>query len=313
MSFEQSAHASFSPIEQHGRMLRRPLGGRLRSFRPKVTATERLAAIRQALVRGELTLNGFNRWRLRRPSRFGWTFVGDEQTTKEVATTELELARREAGNISILQADEESFEKVANLIESRNKRPDLLLIERDWRQHHSSDQGFDRLLRVARSRRLIVHVIAALGSNLVKGDSLYDEAQKRRMLLEEPVLRPLPASSRIENRFGEVLVSKGLHPVPQFPVAQFFLDFAVIRRIDGIPRRLDIEVDGRHWHEESPGVYRRFDQRRNDVLRHLGWRPVRFWADEVEENPLQCVESIFKELKSTYPLNGIGSIAEEDS
>ena len=313
MSFEQSAHTGFSPMEQHGRMLRRPLGGRLRSFRPKVPATEHLAAIRQALVRGELTLNGFNRWRLRRPSRFGWTFVGYEQTTKEVATTELELARREAGNISILQADEESFEKVANLIEARNKRPDLLLIQRDWRQHHYSDQGFDRLLRVACSRRLIVHVIAALGSSLVKGDSLYDEARQRHMFLKEPVLRPLPASSRVENRFGEVLASKGLDPVPQFPVMQYFLDFAIVRQIDGVPRRLDIEVDGRHWHEELPGVYRQADQIRDSILRRLGWRPVRFWADEIEDNQLKCIDRIFRELETAYPLGGRGTVAEEES
>lgn len=299
--------------EPSGRSLRRRWGGRLRTYRPKPGAETRLEAIRKALVRGELALNCFNRWRLlqaRKPA-IGWTFTEPGQT-EEVAETEFRIARREVGQLCVAVADEATVEEMAIRIEIGGERPDLLIARRDWFQHRALCPPFDRLLRVANARRLVVHVIAALGAVSHPDDELQREARQRWRVDHDPLLRPLPPSSRIERQFGDLLAASGLDPVPQRPVAQYFLDFAVVGLYDGLPVRLDIEVDGRHWHEEMPGRYRPEDELRNQNLKRLGWRPIRFWTDEIEKDAAGCVERIRREIASPRPLASRGNTTEEN-
>ena len=62
--------------------------------------------------------------------------------------------------------------------------------------------------------------------------------------------------------------------------------------------RLDVEVDGRYWHEELPNRLRSRDERRGQLLRLFGWRPVRFWTDEIEADVEGCVERVRRERVS---------------
>ena len=289
--------------ERHGPALRRAWGGRLRTYRPTSTGESRLHAIRKALVRGELSLNGFNRWRLRpapRPTT-GWTFTETGQT-EEVAQTEIRIAGREADDLRVVAVDETTAEEAASRIEREGERPDLLVACRDWSRHPDPCPAFVRMLDTARARGLVAHVIAALGTDVPCDEGLYREARHRWRLDREPCLRPLPHSSNIERRFGELLAEAGLNPIPQHPVAHCFLDFAVVGQADELPVRLDVEVDGRRWHEELPGHYRPRDKRRDWILKRLGWRPVRFWTDEIEHDEGGCIERIRREAASPAPI-----------
>ena len=308
--------ASQGPIpgepERHGRSLRRAWGGRLRTYRPKPSDETRLEAIRKALVRGELALNGFNRWRLLQASKpaIGWTFT-EAGRTADVAEIEIRVAQREVGHLRVVDVDEATVEEMAMRIERGDERPDLLVARRDWLQYQAPCPPFGRLLKAANARGLVVHVIAALGAVSHADDELHREARQRWRLDHDPLLRPLPPSSRIERRFGDLLTASGLDPIPQRPVAQYFLDFAVVGRYDGLPVRLDIEVDGRHWHEELPGRYRPEDELRNQNLKRLGWRPIRFWTDEIRQDAAGCVERIRNEAASvTLPAHRIDTTEE---
>jgi len=289
--------------ERHGRALRRAWGGRLWSFRPKPNDETRLKAVRNALVRGELVLNEFNRWRLLPPNRsaIGWTFT-EAGRTEEVAETEIRIARREAGTVRVLDMDETTTKEIAMRIEEEYERLDLLVARRDWSRYPSACPAFGRVIGTARRRGLTTHVIAAFGTAPHPEDDFYREARQRRWFEREPLHRPMPQSSSIERRFGEGLVATGLDPIPQRPVAHYFLDFALIGQTNGLPVRLDVEVDGRRWHEELPGRRRTEDERRDQVLKWLGWRPIRFWTDEIERNEAVCIDRIHRESMSATPL-----------
>ena len=280
--------------------LRRPPGGRLRAYRPKGRGLSRLDSIRKALLRGELTVNALNRWRLSDSQTPGihWTFT-DPGRTRAVAETEAAVARREAGDIALAVADETTAQAVANDIGSDRHRTELLVAERDWSRMGGTCKSFAQLMRVAKQRGMAVHVIAALDPEGVGRDETYREARRIWRLQREPLAGPAPQTSATERRFGECLRDAGLSPIAQFPVARYYLDFAVIGRSsgsDGLPIRLDVEVDGRHWHEELPGRRGSREERRDRLLRLFGWRPVRFWTDEIEADEGLCVSRVLQEV-----------------
>ncbi len=299
---------------QHGSALRRAWGGRLRTYRPKLTGGEpRFHAIRKALVRGELVLNGFNRWRLLPATSpaTGWTFV-EAGRTEDAGNTEIGIVRREIDTLRIVTMDESTAEEVAMRLEEEDERSHLLVARRDWGQHPAPCPAFRRVVASARRRGMVVHVIAAFGTEVCVDDELFREARQRWRFDRETLYRPPPRSSSIERRFGEMLVAAGFDPIPQHPVARYFLDFSVVGHADGLPVRLDIEVDGRRWHEELPGRYRVEDERRDRILKLLGWRPVRFWTDEIEQDEAGSIERVRREAASAMPPASRNTIMEEE-
>ncbi len=287
--------------------LRRPLGGRLRTYRPdgprQIRRAEHLDYIRKALLRGELAVNGFNRWRFlkNRLAATHWTFAkpGDAEA---VVATERAIAEREAGSISITMVAEDSAEETAFGLVAGLDSPDLLLAQRDWSQFPNECPSFLRLIRLARLRGTVIHIVAAFGCQANEGDGLHVEARRRWRLQREPLYGPAPRTSRIERNFGKRLKSAGFEPIPQLPVGNYYLDFGIIGTSAGLPIRLDVEVDGRFWHEEMPGRQRFRDKQRDSVVRRLGWRPVRLWADEVVDDEVGCIERIRREAISPTPL-----------
>jgi very-short-patch-repair endonuclease len=60
----------------------------------------------------------------------------------------------------------------------------------------------------------------------------------------------------------------------QHPIGPYLADFACISQ------RLVIEIDGEHHAYQVEG-----DARRTAMMENLGWRVIRFWANEVVANP----------------------------
>ena len=91
-----------------------------------------------------------------------------------------------------------------------------------------------------------------------------------------------------ERLFYRALYQAGLRPIPQFTVEQFDLDFAVIVG----EQRLNIEVDGEHYHRSWTGELCLRDQLRNQRLIELGWDVKRFWVYEIRDRLLECVTHV---------------------
>ncbi|MEI7872865.1 MAG: DUF559 domain-containing protein [Alphaproteobacteria bacterium] len=60
----------------------------------------------------------------------------------------------------------------------------------------------------------------------------------------------------------------------QHPIRHYFADFACISR------KLVIEIDGEHHADRVEA-----DARRTALMEQDGWRVLRFWANEVVQNP----------------------------
>lgn len=84
------------------------------------------------------------------------------------------------------------------------------------------------------------------------------------------------------------LYRAGVRTQPQYQVMQYSLDMALFCG----DRKLDIEVDGEHYHRDWDGELCRRDQLRNQRLIELGWDVMRFWVYEVRDNLPACVERV---------------------
>jgi very-short-patch-repair endonuclease len=98
-----------------------------------------------------------------------------------------------------------------------------------------------------------------------------------------------------ERVFYPALVDAGLRPVPQYDIDQYILDFALIRP-NG--RKLNIEIDGEHYHRDWDGELMRKDQLRNLRLIEMGWDVMRFWVYEVRDKMQDCVNRVVRWAKT---------------
>jgi very-short-patch-repair endonuclease len=103
-----------------------------------------------------------------------------------------------------------------------------------------------------------------------------------------PVARPELVSDW-ERYFYPELLKACFRPIPQYSVDQYVLDFALIRA-NG--RRLDIEIDGEHYHREWNGELLRRDQLRNLRLIEMGWDVVRFWVYQIRDQLPACIARV---------------------
>jgi len=103
-----------------------------------------------------------------------------------------------------------------------------------------------------------------------------------------PVAQPKLVSDW-EKVLWPALVKAGLRPVPQYDVDSYILDFALIRP-NG--RRLNIEVDGEHYHRDWDGELIRRDQLRNLRMIEMGWDVMRFWVYQVRDDLPACVSKV---------------------
>ncbi|MEZ5175500.1 MAG: AAA domain-containing protein [Acidimicrobiia bacterium] len=100
-----------------------------------------------------------------------------------------------------------------------------------------------------------------------------------------------------ERLFYRELYAAGIVTSPQVPIENYRLDLAVI---DGV-RRLDIEVDGEHYHRAWSGELARRDQLRNQRLIELGWDIQRFWVYQIRDDMKRSVARVRWWLENEGP------------
>lgn len=136
--------------------------------------------------------------------------------------------------------------------------------------HVFGDLGFARSAKVRALARL---ASAATEPRRRAGEGVFDSAWERRVF--------------------HALRDRGLDPKPQYDIAGLRLDFALFGE-GGV--KLDVEVDGRHWHQDIDGNRKISDHWRDHRLRSMGWRVRRFWVDELARDMEGCLERIELDL-----------------
>ena len=109
-----------------------------------------------------------------------------------------------------------------------------------------------------------------------------------------PPVAKLDLVSGWEECFYSALQEKGILSTPQYNVDKYILDFALFDN----DRRLNIEIDGEHYHRDWNGDLLQRDQLRNMRLRELGWDVMRFWVYEVRDEMEPCIQRVQQWLDS---------------
>jgi very-short-patch-repair endonuclease len=150
-------------------------------------------------------------------------------------------------------------------------------------------------------RRLNVAISRAKAVAHVFGDLDYARSAKVRALARLATVATEPRrtggegafDSEWERRVFHALRERGLDPQPQYEIAGRRLDFALFGK-NGV--KLDLEIDGRHWHQDTEGRRKMSDHWRDHQLRSLGWQVRRFWVDELTKNMEGCLELVERDL-----------------
>jgi very-short-patch-repair endonuclease len=112
---------------------------------------------------------------------------------------------------------------------------------------------------------------------------------------EYPAVAHPELVSQWERILYKAMHDAGLRPVPQYEEAPDMLDFALFEG----ERKLDIEVDGEHYHRNWDGEVCRRDQLRSRRLGDHGWDVMRFWVYELRDDMKGVVERIKQWRDST--------------
>lgn len=163
---------------------------------------------------------------------------------------------------------------------------------------HGAQQSARTFIQRER-RRINVAISRARALCIVVGDLTYSQSCGVRHIeylatrANESWSPPRPPFDSLwERRLHTAMQARGLKPIPQYPVGSRYLDFA----IDPEGVKLDVEVDGRRWHEGPDGGRKVADRLRDAELKARGWKVARFWVHELEQNMEACLERIEHEL-----------------
>lgn len=151
------------------------------------------------------------------------------------------------------------------------------------------------------ARRLNVAISRARAVAIVFGDLDFARSGKSKVLAKLAAHATEPRAKRGEGVFDSdwerkvfhALKARGLDPQPQYEIAGRRLDFALFGA-NGI--KVDLEVDGRRWHESPDGRRKTSDLWRDHQLKSLGWRVRRFWVDELSRDMEGCLDRIEQDL-----------------
>ncbi|AKH99665.1 DNA/RNA helicase, superfamily I [Hoeflea sp. IMCC20628] len=194
----------------------------------------------------------------------------------------LERADFRAGTVDSFQGQERDLILFSPCLGRSSATSAVTFIQKDWRR-----------LNVAISRaRAVAHVFGDLSyARTGKVTSL----QKLASIATEPRARVAEGTfdSEWERRVYFELKDRGFNPIAQYEVAGRRLDFALFGSGD---IKLDLEIDGRHWHSDIDGMRKLSDLWRDHQLKGLGWRVRRFWVDELSRDMEGCIEIIRKDL-----------------
>ena len=151
------------------------------------------------------------------------------------------------------------------------------------------------------SRRLNVAISRARAVAMVFGDLNFAQSGQSKPLQRLAAMATEPRGKTGEGVFDSgwerkvyhALKARGLDPHPQYEIAGRRLDFALFGE-NGV--RLDLEVDGRKWHESPDGRRKISDLWRDHQLKSLGWRVRRFWVDEISSDMEKCIDQVEQDL-----------------
>ena len=157
----------------------------------------------------------------------------------------------------------------------------------------------DNLFNVAVTRaRSLLHVVGSKDACANSGIRHLERFTSYCMEIERSGNSPYETTFASDDRIGpwerplyEALVARGLNPLPQHPVNQYRLDLAIIFG----ETHIDVEVDGESTHPDP-----RIDAERDNRLRDLGWRVVRFWNREIRDDIDRCVQTVLDLLHSQH-------------
>lgn len=214
-------------------------------------------------------------------------FRGQVQTIQDAVTAKvpehlLAAAEFRSATVDGFQGQERDLILFSPTLGSASPTTALTFVQKDKRR-----------LNVAISRaRAVAHVVGDLSfarTGKVRSlASLAAYATEPRKKLGEGVF-----DSEWEARVFDALRARGLDPKPQYDVAGRRLDFALFSD-GGI--KLDLEVDGRLWHQTAEGHRKTSDIWRDQQLKALGWRVRRFWVDELASNMEGCLDLVERDL-----------------
>jgi very-short-patch-repair endonuclease len=151
------------------------------------------------------------------------------------------------------------------------------------------------------TRRLNVAISRARAVAMVFGDLNFARSGQSKPLRRLAAMATEPRGkigegvfdSDWERKVYHALKARGLEPHPQHEIAGRRLDFALFGT-NGV--KLDLEVDGRKWHESPDGRRKTSDLWRDHQLKSLGWRVRRFWVDELSRDMEKCLDRVEQDL-----------------
>lgn len=182
----------------------------------------------------------------------------------------------------------------------------------------NSEVGWRRLNVLFTRSKKRMHIFSSMGSE----DIILSETAKRGVRALRDFLcfcetRKLHKTDRRTNRAPDsdfeiavmiALSKEGFECTPQFGVAGFFIDIAVLD--PGNPGRylMGIECDGATYH--SAKSVRERDRLRQRILEDLGWRIRRIWSTDWFKNPYAEIQPIIRELNTLKTKQKMESQAE---
>lgn len=151
------------------------------------------------------------------------------------------------------------------------------------------------------TRRLNVAISRARAVAMVFGDLEFARSGQSKPLRRLAAMATEPRAkggegvfdSDWERKVYHALKARGLEPHPQHEIAGRRLDFALFGAT-GV--KLDVEVDGRKWHESPDGRRKTSDLWRDHQLKSMGWRVRRFWVDELSRDMEGCLDRVEQDL-----------------
>ena len=151
------------------------------------------------------------------------------------------------------------------------------------------------------TRRLNVAISRARAVAMIFGDLDFARSGQSKALAKLASRATESRTKRGEGVFDSnwerivyhALKGRGLDPQPQHEIAGRRLDFALFGA-QGV--KLDLEVDGRRWHEGPDGRRKTADLWRDHQLKSMGWRVRRFWVDELSRDMEGCLDRVEQDL-----------------